>query len=263
MSRPVIEICDLTFSIDGTKILDSLSLEVHGGEYLSIIGPNGAGKTTLLRCLMRIYHAPPGAIRVMGIPAERIGQRSLAKRISYVPQGEGRGSPFTVEEFVMLGRYPFWSPFTSIGTDDRRTVAEALGLTGIDHLADRRVDTLSGGERQTAYIAAAIAQGSDILLLDEPTTFLDPKHEAEIRTILRRLNRDLGRTIVSVTHDINAAVLESDRLAVLRDGKVIFTGTPDEVMSNAVLSPAYGKEFVFVDHPRAPCRVIVPDAGQS
>ena len=262
MSRSVIDITDLTFSIDGATILDSLSLEIYEGEYLSIIGPNGAGKTTLLRCLMRVYNAPPGAIRVMGIPVERIGQRSLAKRISYVPQGEGRTSPFTVEEFVMLGRYPYWSPFTSIRPDDRRAVREALDLTRIDHLADRRVDTLSGGERQTAYIAAAIAQGSDILLLDEPTTFLDPKHEMEIRAILRRLNRGLGRTVVAVTHDINAAVLESDRLAVLKGGKVVFTGAPDEVMDNAVLSPAYGKEFIFVDHPAAPCRVIVPDAGE-
>jgi len=259
MSQPVIEISDLTFAIDGAVILDRVSLTIHGGEYLSIIGPNGAGKTTLLRCLMRIYQSPPGAIRLEGVPVERIGQRALAKRISYVPQGEGRGSPFTVEEFVMLGRYPFWSPFAAMRADDRRAVREALDLTRIDRLAGRRIDTLSGGERQTAFIAAAIAQGADILLLDEPTTFLDPRHETEIRAILRRLNRELGRTILSVTHDINAAVLESDRVIVLKEGRVVFTGRPGEVMDNAVLSPAYGKEFIFVDHPTAACRVIVPD----
>ena len=197
-----------------------------------------------------------------GLQAERMGQRALAKRISYVPQSEGRFSPFTVEEFVLLGRYPFRSPFTSIRPEDRAAVREALRLTRIDHLAARRIDTLSGGERQTAFIAAAIAQGSGVLLLDEPTTFLDPKHEVDIRMILRRLNRDLGRTIVSVTHDINAAALESDRVVILKDGRVIFTGTAEEVMDDAVLSGAYGKPFVFVEHPSAGRRIVVPDAGE-
>jgi iron complex transport system ATP-binding protein len=261
MNQPVIEVKDLYFSIDGTTILENVSLDVHDGEYLSIIGPNGAGKTTLLRCLMRIYHAPAGTVRVIGMPAERIGQRDLAKRISYVPQSEGRHSPFTVEEFVMLGRYPYWSPFTSIRAGDRRAVREALELTRIASLAERRIDTLSGGERQTAFIAAAIAQGAAILLLDEPTTFLDPKHEMDIRVILRRLNRELGKTIVSVTHDINAAALESSRIAVLKDGRVIFTGRPADVMDNAVLSRAYGRDFLFVQHPSAGIRVVVPEEG--
>ena len=262
MKRPAIEIRNLTFSIEDSTILDSVSIDIYPGEYLSIIGPNGAGKTTLLRCLMRIHRVPAGTIHVGGVPAERLGQRALAKRISYVPQSEGRRCPFTVEEFVLLGRYPFRSPFSPIRREDRNAVSEALRLTRIDHLAQRRVDTLSGGERQTAFIAAAIAQGADILLLDEPTTFLDPKHEAEIRAILKALNRTMGRTIVAVTHDINAAALESDRVVILKDGRVIFTGTPGEVMDNAVLSRAYGKQFVFIEHPVAGRRIVLPEASE-
>ncbi len=260
MKQPIIEIRNLTFSIENDTILDSISIDIHHGEYLSIIGPNGAGKTTLLRCLMRIYHAPPGAIRVGGVPAEKLGQRALARRISYVPQSEGRRCPFTVEEFVLLGRYPFRSPFSSIRREDRRVVREALRLTRIEHLAGRRIETLSGGERQTAFIAAAIAQGAGILLLDEPTTFLDPKHEVDVRAIIRRLNSELGRTIISVTHDINAAALESDRIVILKEGRVVFTGTAEQVMNDAVLSRAYGKSFVFVEHPSAGRRIVVPDA---
>ena len=260
MKQPIIAIRNLTFSIENATILDSISIDIRSGEYLSIIGPNGAGKTTLLRCLMRIYPTPPGAVQVGGVPAERLGQRALAKLISYVPQSEGRRCPFTVEEFVLLGRYPFRSPFSSIRREDRSAVHEALRLTRIEHLAGRRIETLSGGERQTAFIAAAIAQGAGILLLDEPTTFLDPKHAVDIRSIIRRLNSELGRTIVSVTHDINAAALESDRIVILKDGRVIFTGTADEVMDNDVLSRAYGKSFLFVEHPSVGRRIVVPDA---
>jgi iron complex transport system ATP-binding protein len=263
MSNRVIEIRDLSFWINGKMILDSVCFDVYEGEYFSIIGPNGAGKTTLLRCLMRIYGAPRGTILVRGRPVEKIGQRSLAREISYVPQGEGHPVPFTVAEFVIMGRYPYWSPFTSIRAEDRSAAHEAMELTKIDHLARRRMDTLSGGERQTAFIAAAIAQGADILLLDEPATFLDPKHESDIHGILRRLNGEYHRTIVSVTHDINRAVLESDRVAILKDGAVVFIGPAEDVMDNAVLFDAYGKAFSFIEHPVTGQRVIVPDVGEQ
>jgi len=180
-----------------------------------------------------------------------------------VPQADGRVFPFTVEQFVLMGRYPYLSPFSTIGPDDRKALGEAMDLTGIREFADRRLDTLSGGERQKVYLAAALAQGADVLLLDEPTTFLDYRHQAEIRRLLARARRQSGVTIVAVTHDVNLAALESDRIVALRDGSVVFTGTPREVMQPDVLGRIYGTSLLLMDHPRTGLPIIVPAAAEE
>ncbi|MFC1489724.1 ABC transporter ATP-binding protein [Candidatus Latescibacterota bacterium] len=238
--------------------MKNISLSVNEGEYVSVIGPNGAGKTTLLKCLMRIYTGGTGHISISGKPIESYKQKELAKLLSYVPQGDSRSLDFTAYEFVMMGRYPYLSPFTSLSGDDKKAVNDALEATETVHLRDRYLNTLSGGERQNVFIAAAIAQGSNILLLDEPTTFLDPKHQYDINKTLKRVNRTQGFTIVSVTHDINNASLLSSRIILLKDGSVAFTGKPTEVMCNDVLEAVYGKEFLFVDHPSTGHPVIIP-----
>jgi len=258
--EPLIDVEGYTFSIEGRPILDSVTLSIRGGEYFSIIGPNGAGKTTLLRCLMRIYTGGKGRITLFGKPLDHYGQRDLAKLVSYVPQSDGRPLPFTVEEYLMMGRYPYLSPFSSFSAGDRRAVEDALELTGTAGLAGRRLGTLSGGERRTIDIAAALAQGARVMLLDEPTTFLDPKHESDILSLLCRINRDEGITVVSVTHDINAALLNSDRIGVLKNGALVFLGPPDELMSGGVLEWVYEKRFCYVKHPESGETVVVPEA---
>jgi iron complex transport system ATP-binding protein len=259
MKQPVIEITKLSLIINNKSILDSVSLQIFEGDYLSIIGPNGAGKTSLLRCLMRIYSRYEGQIQFQGKPLEKISQKNLAKQISYVPQANGRIFPFTVEEFVMMGRYPHLSPFSSFSAADRDAVRHALSITGMEHFADRLMNTLSGGERQIVFIAAALAQGAKIMLLDEPTTFLDPKHEAEIYAILRRLNRELGMTIMSVTHDINSAVLQSDKIMILKQGKVMYSGNAQNIMQSEILEQAYDKSFTLMVHPITGQKIIAPE----
>ncbi|MDZ7333217.1 MAG: ABC transporter ATP-binding protein [candidate division KSB1 bacterium] len=257
--KPIIEIENLTLNFGDKRILDSVSLQIFKGDYLSIIGPNGAGKTSLLKCIMRIYTGYQGTILVKDVPTTNLGQKRLARSISYVPQANGRIFPFTVEEFVMLGRYPYLSPFASFTAQDRIAAKEALSLTGLQCYADRLMTTLSGGERQIAFIAAAVAQGAEIMLLDEPTTFLDPKHEAEIYSILNRLNRELGMTIVTVTHDINMAALQSQRIVILKQGQIVSTGDAKQIMRNEVLAPAFDKQFVFLAHPITGQPIIAPE----
>ncbi len=256
---PTIEIADFSFSIGRKVILKDVSLTVRDGEYLAIIGPNGAGKTTLLKCIDRIYTGGTGTIKVDGRPLGRYSQRELAKLISYVPQTEGRLFPFTVHEFVMMGRYPHLSPFSAVTREDEAVVAEALTLTGTTEFAERHLDTLSGGERQKVFIAAALAQGAKILLLDEPTTFLDYKHRDEVNHLLRRLNRRSGVTVVAVMHDINIAAMSSDRVIALKEGSVVFRGDAKEVMHNDVLEQIYGKTFLFVEHPETARPIVVPE----
>jgi iron complex transport system ATP-binding protein len=253
----VIAIRDFSFRVGEKPILRGVSFSVRSGEYLSIIGPNGAGKTTLLRCLDRILTGGSGRIEVFGRPLGDFTQKELARRLGYVPQADGRVFPFTVEQFVLMGRYPYLSPFSSIRREDREAVRDALQMTGTRQFQDRLLDTLSGGERQKVFIAAALAQGADVLLLDEPTTFLDYRHQAEIRELLARVNHS-GTTIVAVTHDVNRAVLDSDRIVALREGSVAFCGRPEDVMQPSVLGRIYGTEFLLVEHPHAALPMIVP-----
>ncbi len=253
-----IEVRNFSFRLATKEILRDVSLTVRRGEYFSIIGPNGAGKTTLLKCIDRILDGGSGEIRIFGRPLGSYRQKELARRISYVPQADARMFPFTVEQFVLMGRYPYLSPFSSAGREDRQAVREALEITATAEFADRMLGTLSGGERQKVYIAAALAQGAEVLLLDEPTTFLDYRHQIEIRDVLARANRRSGVTVIAVTHDVNRAALDSDRVMALREGAVAFCGPPGEVMNRGVLERIYGVPLLLVPHPHARLPVIVP-----
>jgi iron complex transport system ATP-binding protein len=256
--NPVLDIRNFCFRIDSKEILRDVSFSVHRGEHLAIVGPNGAGKSTLLKCIDRILTGGTGLIQVCGRPLESYRQKELARRISYVPQADGRVFPFTVEQFVLMGRYPYLSPFSSIRREDRDVVRQALEMTGTSEFADRPLNTLSGGERQKVLIAAALAQGAEVLLLDEPTTFLDYHHQAEIHTLLGRVNKQSGVTIVAVTHDVNHAALEADRVLALCRGSVAFCGPPSDLMQPDVLRKIYGTELVLVNHPTTAMPMIVP-----
>jgi len=259
MSNVLFDIKNLSFSFSKKLILKSISMKIYERDYLSIIGPNGAGKTTLLKCLIRIYQTPKKTIFLNETPIEDFNQKRLAAQISYVPQGNERFFSFTVEEFVMMARYPHLSPFTSIGKKDKSAVEESLELTNITHIAGRQMNNLSGGERQMVYIAGALAQGSKVILLDEPTTFLDPKHEYDIYRILKKIHSQTNRTIVSVTHDINSALLQGDKIAILKNGQIIFYGDSDEVTKNDTLEKAYDKKFTLIKHPTIDRLIVAPE----
>jgi iron complex transport system ATP-binding protein len=259
MDSPILEIASYHFEMSGREILRDISFSVREGEYVSIVGPNGAGKTTLLKCVSRIHKGGRGRIAVAGKNLDAYSQRDLALEVSYVPQAEGRHAPFTVDEFVLMGRYPYLSPFSAPSPADIAAVREALEVTGTAVFADRFLGTLSGGERQKVYIAAALAQQSRILLLDEPTTFLDPRHESDIYRLLASVNRERGVTIVSVTHNINSAVLTSRTILALKSGAVAYCGPAEEFMNGNILEGIYDKPFERMNHPRYGRTIIAPE----
>lgn len=254
---PIIEVKDVTFHIGKNPILTDIDFTVEEGEYIAIIGPNGSGKTTLLRCLDRIYHVPEGSIHIHGNPIMTYKQKNLARMIGYVPQTPSPSFPYTVFEFVLMGRYPYLNPFHPPRKEDQEAVLDVLGLTGIEGFAHRALSTLSGGERQKVFIAAALAQGSKILLLDEPTTFLDPRHQEEIQDILLHINQTSGVTIISATHDINGALRTSHRILALKEGRICFCGHSELLISNGLLDHIYDKSFVYIRHPQTGKPVVL------
>ncbi|OGG03377.1 MAG: ABC transporter ATP-binding protein [Candidatus Glassbacteria bacterium RIFCSPLOWO2_12_FULL_58_11] len=263
MSEAVIEIEDFTYASGAKRILNQVSFRVGEADYLSIIGPNGAGKTTLLKCLNRILPGGEGTIKIRGRRLESYSQRALARLVSYVPQLDGRALPFSVDEFVSMGRYPYLNPFSPLSAEDRRVVREILERTGTLDFAGRRLDTLSGGERQKVFIAAALAQGAEILLLDEPTSFLDYRHQVEIHRLLRELNREHGKTVLAVTHDINNAVLACNRVLALKEGRKVFEGEARELVRKETLEGIYETAFLFVENPYSALPLVRPAESGS
>lgn len=238
-----IRIQDLACRLGAQDVLNGVSLEIPERGSVAILGPNGAGKTTLLKCIARIVRASSGTIEILGKNSTSYAQRDLARVLSYVPQADARYLPFRVSEFVLLGRYPHLSPFSTLSPEDSRAADAAMDRTETREFAERPIDTLSGGERQRVFIAAALAQGARILLLDEPATFLDYKHQVEVVDLLRRLNRDEGVTLVSVTHDANDAARLGDRAIALKSGRVHFSGTTAELLAEDMLESVFDTPF--------------------
>lgn len=238
-----IRIENLVCRLGGRAILDGVSLEIPERGSIAILGPNGAGKTTLLKCIARIVRAASGTVQILGKNSVHYSQRDLARVLSYVPQADARYLPFRVSEFVLLGRYPHLSPFSTLSPEDRRAADAAMDRTETREFANRPIDTLSGGERQRVFIAAALAQGARILLLDEPATFLDYKHQVEVVELLRRLNRDEGVTLVSVTHDANNAARLGNHAIALKSGRVHFSGEIQALLAEGILESVFDTPF--------------------
>ncbi len=264
MTTSAIRINNLTCHAGGRgarAVLDSISLEIPERSSVAILGPNGAGKTTLLKCIARIVRPTSGGIEILGKNTSTYSQRDLARVLSYVPQADARYLPFRVSEFVLLGRYPHLSPFSTLTPEDRHAADAAMDRTETRAFADRPVDTLSGGERQRVFIAGALAQGARILLLDEPSTFLDYKHQVEVVNLLRRLNRDEGVTLVSVTHDANAAALLGDRAIALKGGRVHFSGEMPALLAEGVLESVFDTPFDRIPAPSGQTLVRAREAA--
>lgn len=246
MSQHRIRVEGLGVRLGEAEILREVTMAVGRAEFLTVIGPNGAGKSTLLRCLDGILEPSTGTILVDDRPLADYGDRELARTVSYVPQPDAGSLEFTVRSFVEMGRYPYLGAWAALSRDDVAAVDEAMRLTEVADLADRTMTSLSGGERQRASIAAALAQGGSIILLDEPTSFLDYRHQAQILDLLDRLHREQGFTVIAVTHDLNSTVAFSDSVLALKDGRVAATGKPADLLDAAVLSEIYDAEFRLI-----------------
>ena len=249
---PMLRVQGLTVRLDGKTILDDVSFEAGDGQFLAVIGPNGAGKSTLLRHLNRLLPVRQGRVELRGRPVEAYSHRDLARLMSYVPQTKGFIAPYRVREFLLMNRYPHLAPLSPPGRRDGEIVGEILHSMDLARFQDRFLDTLSGGERQKVFIAGALVQESPLILMDEPTTFLDPLHGREIHELLRALNRDHGKTILMVTHDVNAALTLAGRLLCLKAGRVHFWGAPARPMDLRVLDTLFDVPFLEYCCPAEP-----------
>jgi iron complex transport system ATP-binding protein len=255
-----VRVQDLRCSIDGAEILKGLSLSVGQGGFLSILGPNGAGKSTFLKCLMRLHERAKisGTVEVEGRSLKDYDQRALARLVSYVPQAGGWIPPFPVIDFARLSRYPHASAVSGLTAADERAVERALELTGLAPLAKRPLKTLSGGERQKAYLAAALAQEPKTLLLDEPAASLDPRHASDLAGLLRRLNRENGLTMLMITHDLNHPLRAGGLALVLKAGEKLYFGPVEGLLEGRVLEAAFDHDFVYLERPGGAGPVVVP-----
>jgi iron complex transport system ATP-binding protein len=228
----------LSFNYDGIKVLNDVELEVGPGEMLSIVGPNGSGKSTLLKCINRILKIKQNTVLIDGKDTSNINLKELSKIMGYVPQSSTSTFPFTVFDVVLMGRKPYihWS----LSERDNEIVAEMLDFLGIGELAMRHYNELSGGEQQKVIIARALAQQPKILLLDEPTSSLDIKHQLEILCILRSLAQTKHCAVIVAMHDLNLASRFSDSMLMLKQGCIFTVGTPDAVLTEENIESIYG-----------------------
>jgi iron complex transport system ATP-binding protein len=234
-----IAVRNLFLSYRKTLILQSISLQVEPGEFFMIIGPNGAGKTSLLKAMAHLIPTDKGNIKILGRLQSDYSKRQLAQVAAMVPQQVTTDFPFTVEETVLMGRSPHLGMFAIESKEDIAITRQAMEFTDVAHLADRKLDQISGGERQRVIIARAICQQPKIILLDEPTAALDPSHQLKIMDLMERLRKDQQITIIMVSHDLNLAGMYGHRLLLLKDGKIEKTGTPEEVLTQEQLTSSY------------------------
>lgn len=232
----------VVFSYPARPVLRGVSLEVAEGELMGLVGPNGSGKTTLLRVINKILSPPMGTVMIGEVDVRGMALRDLARRVGYVPQMASPGFPLTVFEVVLLGRRPYMS--WGVDQKDVETVARALTLLGLEGLSDRDFLQLSGGERQKVLLARALAQEPEVLLLDEPTSNLDLKHQLEVLATVRDLVRRRGMNAVVSIHDLNLAARFCDRLAVLHRGRIYAVGEPQETVTPEMIREVYGVEAV-------------------
>ncbi|HEV7368480.1 ABC transporter ATP-binding protein [Arenibaculum sp.] len=242
----------LVFSAGGRTIVGGdggVHLAFPPGSVTALAGPNGSGKSTLLRLLARLIEPSSGEVLLDGADARRLGRRSFARRVALLPQTPEIPSGATVWDLVGFGRNPHRGLFDGFSAEDRSAMAWAVDATGLPGHRDRTVETLSGGERQRAWIAMALAQRTDVLLLDEPTTYLDMRHQVEVLELLRGLNRRLRLTLAWVLHDLNQAAAYSDRMVLLKDGRIHAEGAPGEVVTPGRVAAVFGLDTVMVPHP--------------
>ena len=254
---PILEMRDVEWVVGERRIVGAVDLAVARGECLAIVGPNGAGKTSLLRLMAGLQTPTSGEVLLEDSSLAALARREVARRVAYVPQLRPSRIPLTVEQMVLLGRYPHWKRQKLAPTiEDFAVVRQALERVGLESLAGRRMDRLSGGEQQGVFIAACLAQESETLVLDEPTTHLDPRHQRDVAGLILDLSREASRTVICATHDLNFASLIADRIVGLRDGLIAASGSPAEMLDPLALQGLFDARFETVSGGDRPMTVL-------
>jgi iron complex transport system ATP-binding protein len=243
---------------DDTVVVRDLDLQLTEGSFTAIVGPNGCGKSTLLRALGRLMRPVSGQVLLDGRAIARTPTREVAKVLGLLPQAPSAPEGLTVGDLVARGRHPHQTWLRQWSRDDEAVVAEALAWTDMADLAGRPVDELSGGQRQRAWISMALAQGTDLLLLDEPTTYLDLSHQIDVLELVGRLHAERGRTVVVVLHDLNLAARYAERLVAMKDGELVASGTPAEVLTERLLAGVFDLEARILPDPVSGTPMVVP-----
>ncbi|MFJ7253787.1 ABC transporter ATP-binding protein [Streptomyces sp. NPDC098085] len=247
----------VTVGYGGQTVIDDLDVAIPPGVITTIIGPNGCGKSTLLRTLTRLLKPARGTVVLDGEDIVKLKTRDVAKKLGLLPQAPVAPEGLTVADLVARGRHPHQSWLRQWSSDDAGVVERALAMTGVSELADRPVDSLSGGQRQRVWISMTLAQGTDLLLLDEPTTYLDLAHAIDVLDLVDDLHES-GCTVVMVLHDLNLATRYSDNLVVMRAGSILAQGHPRDVITAELLHEAFGLHAAVIDDPVGDRPLIVP-----
>jgi iron complex transport system ATP-binding protein len=260
-AAPELVVRGLAAGYPGRTVIDGLDLAIAPGRITMIIGANASGKSTLLGVLARLRPPLAGAIELDGVDIASIPRRQLAQSVGLLPQHPTAPDGLTVAELVARGRYPPRGVFQRWSPDDTQRVDAALAQTGLSVLADRPLGDLSGGQRQRAWIAMALAQNPQILLLDEPTTFLDLSHQLDVLDLLRDLNRTQGTTIVVVLHELNLAARYADDLVVMAEGRIVAHGAPADVLTAEVVGTAFALDALVMPDPLTQTPLVIPRPG--
>lgn len=260
MTRPAARLTarDLTLAYEDRTVVPGLDLDIPDGRVTVIIGPNACGKSTTLRALGRLLRPAGGAVLLDGTELARLPTRQIARRIGLLPQTPVAPEAITVADLVARGRQPHQRWWQQWSEEDERAVTEAMARTATTDLADRPVDALSGGQRQRVWIAMALAQRTDILLLDEPTTFLDVAHQMDVLDLLTDLNRERGVTLVAVLHELNMACRYADHLIAMKQGEVVAEGAPSDIVTEELVSDVFGMRCSVVPDPASGTPLVVP-----
>ncbi|MFE1955793.1 ABC transporter ATP-binding protein [Streptomyces sp. NPDC059524] len=254
---------DLTLAYEDRTVVHNLDLAVPDGQVTVIVGPNACGKSTTLRALGRLLKPAGGSVLLDGKALAELPTKKIAQRIGLLPQSPVAPEAITVGDLVSRGRQPHQSWWQQWSEADEKAVTEAMERTDVAALADRNVDELSGGQRQRVWIAMALAQETDILLLDEPTTFLDIAHQVEVLDLVRQLNHDRGRTIAVVLHDLNQAARYADHLVAMKSGRIVAEGPPAEIVTESLVKEVFGLTCVVVPDPVTGSPLVVPGTPWS
>ncbi|PHS25767.1 MAG: ABC transporter ATP-binding protein [Methylophaga sp.] len=253
----LLDVNNLTVTIDETTLLSSVSFHINEGDYLCIVGANGAGKSTLLKVLLGIIKPTSGDIAIHQQAVSRLNQKQLAQHISYVPQAHDQQFNFTVIDFIKMSRYAYHTALSDWANDDQEAFELAIAITNTESFLQRQMQTLSGGERQRIMIAAALCQQASLLLLDEPTSFLDPHYQAEVHQLICQLNQQHELSIIEVSHDLNHAVQHSSSILALKHGEKMWFGASSAFLDTEQVHTLYDQQFVFTKHPQTGAKIAL------
>ncbi|MFE1912108.1 ABC transporter ATP-binding protein [Streptomyces anandii] len=254
---------DVTLAYDRRVIAERLSVEIPDHSFTVIVGPNACGKSTLLRALSRMLKPTGGRVLLDGQVIQSLPAKKVARTLGLLPQSSIAPDGITVGDLVGRGRYPHQGILRQWSAEDERVVRESMERTGVDRLAGRYVDELSGGQRQRVWIAMALAQQTPLLLLDEPTTYLDIQHQIDVLDLCAELHEEQGRTLVAVLHDLNHAARYATHLIALRDGQVVAHGAPDEVVTAELVEEVFGLRCRVIEDPETGTPLVVPAARKA